>query len=91
MAKFPILCAFVDQVLTARLDFSPRALVIPLGKAVNHALNRLITAGRVDPARVLVGFPQPSGGNGHRVSQFVGRKASLFAQINQWARISAID
>jgi hypothetical protein len=57
-----------------------------LGKAVNDALAQLIDAGRVDRGRVLAGFPHPSGLNGHRVPQFVERKTTLSAQVEQWAR-----
>jgi hypothetical protein len=89
MREFPILSAFVDQVLAADLDFVPTALVVPLGKAVNDALARLVDAGRVEQGRVLTGFPHPSGLNGHRVRQFGEQKAALSAQVAQWARNSA--
>ena len=55
----PILTTFVDQVLAADLAFEPEALVIPLGKAVTEAVDRITRTGQIDPERVLFGFPPP--------------------------------
>jgi hypothetical protein len=81
----PILSAFVDQVLAADLAFVPEALVIPLGKAVTEAVDRIASAGQVDPQRVLFGFPHPSGANGHRKRQYEERRLDLTDQVGQWA------
>jgi hypothetical protein len=81
----PILSAFVDQVLAANLAFVPEALVIPLGKAVSEAVNRVAGAGHVDPERVLLGFPHPSGANGHRKRQYEERRTDLTDQVARWA------
>jgi len=81
----PILSAFVDQVLAADLAYVPQALVIPLGKAVTAAMNRIASAGQIDGRRVLLGFPHPSGANGHRKRQYEERRFNLRNQVEQWA------
>jgi len=81
----PILSAFVDQVLAADLAFVPEALVIPLGKAVTEAVNRIASADQIDALRVLLGFPHPSGANGHRKRQYEERRFDLTNQVEQWA------
>jgi hypothetical protein len=35
----------------------------------------------VDERRCLIGFPHPSGGNGHRVKQFAQRRDELTAKV----------
>lgn len=90
LSTIPILAAFVDRVLAASLQFSPEALVIPLGKAVNAALSRLVSNGSVRPDRVLLNFPHPSGANGHRKSQFEEQKSALTAQVQMWSRLGTL-
>ena len=85
ISEEPILSAFVDQVLAANLAFVPEALVIPLGKAVSDAVMRIAVAGEIDPKRVLLGFPHPSGANGHRERQYEERRTDLTDQVKQWA------
>lgn len=85
ISDVPILSAFVDQVLAADLAFAPEALVIPLGKAVSEAVNRIVRAGHIDSERVLFGFPHPSGANGHRPRQYEERRIGLTDQVERWA------
>jgi hypothetical protein len=80
-----ILSAFVDQVLSADLAFAPEALVVPLGKAVSEAVNRIARAGQLDPERVLLGLPHPSGANGHRSRQYEEQRIELTDQVGRWA------
>lgn len=81
----PMLSAFVDQVLAADLAFAPQALVVPLGTAVSEAVSRIARAGHIDSDRVLLGFPHPSGLNGHRVSPYEERRIGLTDQVERWA------
>ena len=53
--------------LLPELEKLPDALIVPLGRAVEGALAHL---GIDQSRRMLHGFPHPSGGNGHRTSQF---------------------
>ena len=80
----PILSAFVSQVLAAALELTPRALVVPLGKAVEGALASLIQSGSLDGSRCLHGFPHPSGSNGHRVGAFGRNREVLADTVKQW-------
>ena len=60
----------LSEMMTANLPHEleqlPDALIIPLGVAVEDALAHL----GFDRSRMLRGFPNPSGLNGHRVAQF---------------------
>jgi len=76
-----VLTAFARQVLAAALAGAPDALVVPLGKAAGLGV-RLAGA---DPARVLDGFPHPSGSNGHRVRQYGRERDRLAAAVRAWA------
>jgi hypothetical protein len=58
------LCGFIDNMLAEELQRLPQAVIIPLGKSVSTVLKYL--TGRIDRRRCLLGFPHPSGANGHR-------------------------
>jgi hypothetical protein len=62
-----------------------KALVIPLGKAVDRILTSLAQEGKIAQA-FLTGFPHPSGANGHRRKQFEQRKEALIKDILQWTQ-----
>lgn len=47
-----------------------RPLIIPLGVNVTKVLNYLAGQDYLDANNILLGFPHPSGGNGHRHNQF---------------------
>ena len=85
IADVPILSAYVDQVLAAALTMTPEALIVPLGKAVSAAVESLVVAGKVDKRRVLIGFPHPSGANGHRKRLYDECRKDLAAQVERWA------
>lgn len=80
------LTRFVEQVLAPELSSLPRALVVPLGMCVDAVLRSLVQVGVLNAERCLLGFPHPSGANGHRRAEFEqGRKA--FSQIiDGWVR-----
>ena len=44
----------------------------------------LVAAEQLDGTRCLLGFPHPSGGNGHRVRQFRENQARLSEEIDNW-------
>ncbi|MBL0385997.1 hypothetical protein JJB07_04965 [Tumebacillus sp. ITR2] len=56
-------------------------LLIPLGKSVADILATLIDEGVLDRERCLLGFPHPSGANGHRKTQFAQVKEQLQIQL----------
>jgi hypothetical protein len=67
--RHPLLHGMVFDVLSPELAGVPGALIIPLGKAVEDCLSALIAAGTLSRERCLLGFPHPSGQNGHRKRQ----------------------
>lgn len=85
VAASPLLRSYVTATLAAELEAVPRALVLPLGKAVEGCLRMLIDLGRLDETRCLFGFPHPSGGNGHRLRQFRENVAMLRREIQGWS------
>ena len=67
--------------LPPELESLPDAMIVPLGRAVEQALDHL---GFARSPRVLHGFPHPSGGNGHRVSQFKSEYRQLRRAVQNW-------
>jgi hypothetical protein len=53
------------------------SLIIPLGKSVEEVLYSLINLGILDKRQCLMGFPHPSGANGHRLTQFMRNKEAM--------------
>jgi hypothetical protein len=82
--KHPHLLEYVETVLADELDAVSDALIVPLGGAVDQVVKWLVSRGRLDKCRCLVGFPHPSGGNGHRVRQFHERRTELTVAIDEW-------
>ncbi len=81
---YPLLQAFVDQVLTAELGMTPDAFIIPLGKTVSTILQREVARGALKPERCLFEFPHPSGANGHRARLYAENKTNLTAHVAEW-------
>jgi hypothetical protein len=77
---------FVEQVLAQELRWSPTALVIPLGAIPALAVERCVQTGAVQPTRVLMGLPHPSGANNGRIygSMFRERLPELQRQVAAW-------
>lgn len=81
---YPLLQAFVDQVLTAGLAMTPDAFIIPLGKTVSAILQREVARGALQAERCLFEFPHPSGADGHRARLYAENKTNLTARVAQW-------
>lgn len=75
---------YVRDVLSEELKQIPDALVVPLGKRVDEALGWLASRGGIDPARILSGFPHPSGANGHRHRQWTENVEQLRMRTARW-------
>ena len=67
--------------LLPELQELPDALIVPLGRAVEGALAH---PGIDRSQRMLHGFPHPSGGNGHRTSQFRSEYRQLRRAVRNW-------
>ncbi len=79
----PILREFVDVILAAELQRTGAAVVIPLGKAVSGVLDYLIGRGMLERGHCLIGFPHPSGQNGHRRREFEERFDALKRRVTE--------
>jgi hypothetical protein len=86
ITRDPVFLTLIRQVLLAQLLQAAQALIVPLGNAAADAVGLLIEDGVIDPARCLLGFPHPSGANGHRLAQFESRRAELATEVSRWLR-----
>jgi hypothetical protein len=80
----PVYGQFLHELLAAELNAEPEALVIPLGDAATEAIHLLAREGLVSVDRCVLGFPHPSGANGHRKVQYAERRASMQAKVAAW-------
>ncbi|WP_028400019.1 hypothetical protein [Ectobacillus panaciterrae] len=81
MAKSPFLMEWIRSVFVPELHSVHPLLIIPLGKAVSDTLKVLADEYRIDEERCLLGFPHPSGANGHRHAQFETGKQEFLRKI----------
>lgn len=86
IARVPILREFVERVLSANLIMAPNALIVPLGKAAESAVDLAAACARIDTKRVLRGLPHPSGANGGRAQQFAAARPKLMREVRLWRR-----
>ncbi|MEN8041636.1 MAG: hypothetical protein ABFR95_09055 [Actinomycetota bacterium] len=82
---WPVLLPYFT-LLADELALTEKAFIIPLGKAVQGVLDILVSDGRIDPTRVVSGFPHPSGVNAHRVQIFEKNRTRMVDQIRDWNR-----
>ena len=85
LVRHPVLRSLVTACLGARVAMAPRSLVVPLGTAAQDAVTLLMTDGLLDQERCLLGFPHPSGANGHRVGQYQANRRALRREVARWA------
>lgn len=86
LAKIPIFSSFAVQVLGGELEAAAEALIIPFGDAATQAVRLSVAAGRVAEQRCLLGFPHPSGANGHRRRLFAREHERLTAGVTAWSQ-----
>lgn len=72
--KNSILFEQIQEGFCNEISLAKDALLVPLGAAVDKAVQALCDRGFIDPNRVLFGIPHPSGGNRERTAYFLGRK-----------------
>ena len=58
--------------------------IIPLGKAVEEVLEMMISENVIKREQCLLGFPHPSGANGHRKKQFEEKKEELLKIVDEY-------
>lgn len=81
-----LLRRYLYEVLAPELARVPDALVVPLGVRVDEAILLLADSGHLDSARCLVGFPHPSGANGHKGRQWEANRDALRRKVWSWFR-----
>lgn len=75
---------YIFEVLKLELEKLTKALIVPLGKAACDAVQAIIDAGQLDPERCCMGFPHPSGANGHRRRQFAELQLQAKPALRRW-------
>ncbi|KAA0546090.1 hypothetical protein FZW96_17400 [Bacillus sp. BGMRC 2118] len=74
----------IDQTVQTDVVSLDGPLIIPLGRAVETVLNLYIKEEIISKEQCLLGFPHPSGANGHRHRQYEQEKERLKIQIKQF-------
>jgi len=82
--RSPLLRYYLWEMLLPELHAVPGALVVALGKCASDALETLVAADALDPARCLIGLPHPSGANGHRHAQFARVQPEMSRRVAAW-------
>ncbi|PWK13401.1 hypothetical protein [Tumebacillus permanentifrigoris] len=77
----PLLCTYAYEGFPSEWKQLQDPILIPLGKSVADTLAPLVEQGAIDRARCLLGFPHPSGANGHRKKQFAEVRENLINQV----------
>lgn len=77
-----VLYDYVKRYFYEEANVLSDALFIPLGKAVEEILNQMIEEKLLRKEQCLLGFPHPSGANGHRKKQFQANKEELMNLID---------
>ena len=79
-----VLYSFVKKYFYGEIKKLSNTLIIPLGKAVEEVLKQMIKDNLIKEEQCLLGFPHPSGANGHRKSQFEKNKEKLLKIIEEY-------
>jgi hypothetical protein len=74
--KSPLLTSIIETILLPELALLSDALVVPLGRAVESAIE-----GKVEPSRCLFGFPHPSGAFAQGPQRFTEERPQLRAVV----------
>lgn len=81
--RHPVLRSMVEKILAPELASLRSAVIIPLGKAVSTSLELLAYQNRINSSQCLIGFPHPSGANGHRANQYARNRVDLSHQVKR--------
>lgn len=79
-----ILYSYVKKYFYNEIKILPNALIVPLGKAVEEVIEKMIKDNLIKEEQCLLGFPHPSGANGHRKKQFEENKMKLLSIVEQY-------
>lgn len=79
-----ILQTYLRKYFYKEVEQLPNVLIIPLGKAVEEVLELMISENLIKREQCLLGFPHPSGANGHRKKQFEENRQNLLKIIDEY-------
>ncbi len=79
-----ILTEYLKKYFYNEVKKLSNTLIIPLGKSVEEVLELMIEEGFIKKEQCLLGFPHPSGANGHRKRQFEENKEQLLSIIDNY-------
>jgi hypothetical protein len=85
LLRHPLLRDYAFGRFVDELRQIGRALVVPCGRAVSDVLAALRDADALPAERCLLGFPHPSGANGHRLREYAATRDTLAHQVRSWA------
>ena len=83
-----ILYSYVKRYFYKEIEKLPNVLIVPLGKAVEEVLKKMIKDNLIKEEQCLLGFPHPSGANGHRKKQFEEKKMKLLSIVEEYFKNS---
>lgn len=75
---------YMKEYFYKEVENMKNTLIIPLGKAVEEVLEFMISEKLIKEEQCLLGFPHPSGANGHRKKQFEENKDNLIIKVNNY-------
>ncbi len=81
LIKSKFLMKYVYENFIRDLNKLDNVLIIPLGKAVEEVLDKLVEEKLIKEENILKGFPHPSGANGHRLIQLEENKENMIQII----------
>lgn len=79
-----VLYNYTKKYFYKEVEHLSNTLIIPLGKAVEEILQQMIKENLIKKEQCLLGFPHPSGANGHRKKQFKENKNKLLFIIDEY-------
>lgn len=82
-----ILLKYVEEYFYKEVKELKNVLIIPLGKAVEKILIYMIQKGIISEEQCLLGFPHPSGANGHRKEQFEKEKENMKNKLKTYCKV----
>ena len=79
-----VLMSYIKKYFYKEVKELPNTFIIPLGKSVEEVLELMISEKIIKKELCLLGFPHPSGANGHRKIQFEENKSNLINIIDNY-------
>lgn len=84
IAKSEVLYKYVKTYFYKEVSEVNHALIIPLGKSTSEILELMIEDGIIKKEQCLLGFPHPSGANGHRKIEFRNNLSEMTKIIDNY-------